>query len=103
MLLAIVCSAVALLRDGRHADPRQVSRLLIPTILCTPLFAWALRSVDARLLGLAAGVCVVVAVGVLASGVRWSWLRRPKGAVATGAGSALLNVVGGVGGPPIGL
>ena len=42
-------------------------------------------------------------MGILARGARWPWLNRPAGAVATGAASALLNVVGGVGGPPIGI
>ncbi|WP_051712453.1 TSUP family transporter [Spirillospora albida] len=103
LVLAVLCSAVALLRDGRDADAGQVTRLLVPTLLCTPVYALALKSVDAHLLALASGGCVVLAVGLLASGVRWPWLRRPEGAVAAGASSALLNVVGGVGGPPIGL
>ena len=101
--LATLSSVLPFLRDGRHARPGEVVRLLVPTLLCTPLIALALRGVDARWLAPAAGAGVVVAVGVLASGVRWRWLRRPGGAVAAGAASALLNVVGGVGGPPIGL
>ena len=101
--LAALSSALPLLRDGRHARPGEVMRLLVPTLLCTPLIALALRGVDTRWPAPAAGAGVVVAVCVLASGVRWEWLRRPQGAVAAGATSALLNVVGGVGGPPIGL
>ncbi|MFI0351699.1 TSUP family transporter [Actinomadura sp. 9N407] len=101
--LAVVSSVVPLLRDGRHARAGDVTRLLVPTLLCTYPIAWALRGADTRLLALAAGAGVIAAVCALAAGVRWSWLRRPEGAVATGATSALLNVVGGVGGPPIGL
>ncbi|MEV6162444.1 TSUP family transporter [Streptomyces sp. NPDC052052] len=103
VVLATLSSALPFLRDGRHARPREVLRLLVPTLLCTPLIALALRGVDTRWLAPAAGAGVVVGVCVLASGVRWKWLRRPQGAVAAGAASALLNVVGGVGGPPIGL
>ncbi|RMI29256.1 TSUP family transporter [Nocardia stercoris] len=103
LTLATLCSLVPLLRDGRYARPGEVARLLVPTLLCTPLVALALRGVDARWLAPAAGIGVIAAVAVLASGVRWTWLRRPSGALAAGAASALLNVVGGVGGPPIGL
>jgi uncharacterized protein len=94
---------VPLTRDWRHGSLRDAATLLVPTLAFTPLVALALRGADARWLGLAAGVGVLVGVGLLASGVRSRWLARPSGAVATGLGSAVLNVVGGVGGPPIGL
>ena len=103
VVLAALSSVLPLVRGGRHAQPDAVARLLIPTLICTPLIAWALGDVDTRWLALVAGVGVIVAVGILASGVRWAWLRHPLGAVSTGAASALLNVVGGVGGPPIGI
>ncbi|MFF0776154.1 TSUP family transporter [Nonomuraea wenchangensis] len=103
VVLAVLSSVVPLLRDGRHARPGEVARLLVPALVCTPLAALALRGVDTRWLALAAGSGVIIAVCVLAGGVRWRRLRRPEGAVAMGAASALLNVVGGVGGPPIGL
>jgi len=103
LLLAVLASVVPLLRDGRHARAADVARLLVPTLLFTPPIALALRGVDTRWLALAAGTGIVVAVALLARGVRWRWLNRPSGAVATGAASALLNVVGGVGGPPIGI
>ncbi|MGS2809360.1 TSUP family transporter [Nocardia sp. MW-W600-9] len=103
VMLAALSSVVPLLRDGRHIRPLEVTRLLAPMLLCTPLLAAALRGVDTDVLAMTAGAGVVVAVGVLASGIRWSWLRRPSGAVATSGASAFLNVIGGVGGPPIGL
>ena len=103
VVLAALSSVLPLVRDGRHAQPGAVARLLVPTLLCTPLIAWALHDIDTRWLALGAGVGVTVAVAILASGVRWGWLRHPLGAVTTGATSALLNVVGGVGGPPIGI
>ncbi|MEO3785072.1 TSUP family transporter [Actinocorallia sp. B10E7] len=103
LALAVLASVVPLLRDGRHARPSDVSRLLVPTLLCTPLIALLVRGADTRWPALASGIGIVVAVGILARGVRWSWLARPAGAVAVGATSALLNVVGGVGGPPIGI
>ncbi|GAA0950660.1 TSUP family transporter [Actinocorallia libanotica] len=103
LVLAMLASVIPLLRDVRHARPSAVAHLLVPTLLCTPLVALALRGADTRWLALAAGTGIVVAVGILARGARWPWLNRPAGAAATGAASALLNVVGGVGGPPIGI
>ncbi|MGV9838327.1 TSUP family transporter [Nocardia niigatensis] len=103
VMLAALSSVAPLLRDGRHVRPLEVTRLLAPMLLCTPLIAAALHGIDTDLLAMTAGAGVIVAVGVLASGIRWSWLRRPWGAVATSGASAFLNVIGGVGGPPIGL
>lgn len=103
VLLAALSSVLPLARDGKHANLGAVVRLLIPTLVCTPLIAWALADVDTRWLALVAGGGVILAVVILASGVRWGWLKHPLGAISTGATSALLNVVGGVGGPPIGI
>ncbi|MTE11861.1 sulfite exporter TauE/SafE family protein [Nocardia aurantiaca] len=101
--LAALSSVAPLVRDGRHARPREVGRLLVPMLACTPVIALILHRVDTRPLALIAGCGVIASVSVLAGGVRWRWLRHPLGAMATGGASALLNVVGGVGGPPIGL
>ncbi|MFD1828021.1 sulfite exporter TauE/SafE family protein [Mumia zhuanghuii] len=103
VLLAVFASTVPLVRDRREVQPGAVTRMLLPTLVCTPLIAWAVRDVETRWLGLAGGVGVVIAVALLASGLRSRWLGTPQAAVLTGATSAALNVVGGVGGPPIGL
>lgn len=101
--LATLSSALPLVRDARHASPCAILRLLVPTVICTPLLAHVLRGVNPVRLAPAAGAGVILAVCALARGPRRPWLRRPEGAVAAGTTSALLNVVGGVGGPPIGL
>jgi hypothetical protein len=103
VLLAACASIVPLARGWRDVDPRGAGRLLVPTLLATPVIAWALRSVDHTVLAVAGGAAVLVGVGLLASGLRSAWLRHPSGEVATGLASATLNVVGGVGGPPVGL
>lgn len=103
LVLAVMASLVPFARDWRHARPREAATLLVPTLLCTPLVAWALHGVDTRWLAMGAGVGVLAGVALLASGLRAGWLRRPVGAAVTGLGSATLNVVGGVGGPPVGL
>ncbi|MGW0177182.1 sulfite exporter TauE/SafE family protein [Rhodococcus sp. NPDC003322] len=103
VVLAALSSIAPLFRDGRHARPSEVGRLLVPMLLGTPVIALMLHGVDTRLLSVIAGCGVIVSVTILARGVRWQWLRRPVGAMVTGGASALLNVVGGVGGPPVGL
>lgn len=103
VILAACSSVVPLAREWREAQPGAVLRLLVPTLLATPVVAWLMRGVDHRYLAVAGGVGVVVGVTLLASGLRSQWFRRTEGAIVTGLSSATLNVVGGVGGPPIGL
>ena len=103
LVLAACSSVVPLLREGRHARVRPVAGLLLPTLLATPVVAWLLSGVDTGLLAVGGGIGVLIGVALLASGLRSAWFRRPQGIVTTGVGSAVLNVVGGVGGPPVGL
>jgi uncharacterized membrane protein YfcA len=103
LVLAALSSVVPLARHHRSVQPGPVLRLLVPAALLTPALGWALRDVDTRWLSLGSGLGVLVGVVLLASGLRSTWFRRPEAAVLTGGASALLNVVGGVGGPPVGL
>ncbi|MBD0710798.1 MULTISPECIES: TSUP family transporter [unclassified Streptomyces] len=103
LLLAVLASLLPLSRGWRHTRARDAGRLLLPTLLATPVAAWLLAPVDTRLLAVAAGCGVLAGVALLARGRHWPFLERPGGAWLTGLGSAGLNVIGGVGGPPIGL
>ena len=103
LVLTVLASVIPLTRDWRHGRPRDAAHVLVPTLLATPLVAFALRDLDTRWLALAAGLGVLAGVGLLTSGVRSGWLRRPTGSAAVGVSSAVLNIVGGVGGPPVGL
>ncbi|MFC5183806.1 TSUP family transporter [Actinomadura harenae] len=103
LVLAVLASLLPLSRDWRHARPRDAGSLLVPTLLATPVVAWLLSGVDTRVVAVAAGCGVLLGVALLARGLRSSFLLRPAGAWLTGLGSAGLNVIGGVGGPPIGL
>lgn len=103
VLLAALSSIVPLVQDHRPVRPRAVLSLLAPTLLFTPAFAWLVGGADTRGLALGGGVAVIVGVTMIAAGLRSSWFARPEAAILTGSSSALLNVVGGVGGPPIGL
>lgn len=111
LLLAVLASLLPLSRGRRHARLRDAGRLLVPALLGMPVAAW-LRGVDTRVLAVATGCAVLVGVALLARGVRSPFLRRPAGAWCArrpagawcaGLASAGLNVLGGVGGPPIGL
>ncbi|MEU2508381.1 TSUP family transporter [Streptomyces sp. NPDC007863] len=103
LLLAVLASLLPLSRGRRHARLRDAGRLLVPALLGMPVAAWLLRGVDTRVLAVATGCAVLVGVALLARGVRSPFLRRPAGAWCAGLASAGLNVLGGVGGPPIGL
>lgn len=104
LFLAAIASLVPLLRGGwRHARLNDAGLLLLPVLVVTPLIALALEGADPDLLSIAAGACALAGVGLLAAGFRSEWLRRPGGAFAAGAASAAMNVVGGVGGPPVGI
>ncbi|BAJ33259.1 MULTISPECIES: TSUP family transporter [Kitasatospora] len=103
LLLAVLASLLPLSRDWRHARRRDTGRLLLPALLGAPLAGWLLGRLDTRILAVAAGCGVLAGCALLASGLRSAFLCRPAGAWVSGLGSAGLNVIGGVGGPPIGL
>ncbi|MDN4172062.1 TSUP family transporter [Nocardioides sp. SOB77] len=103
LVLAALSSVAPLWGNRAHVDPRAVARLLVPTLAFTPVAAWVVHDVDTRWLALGGGVGVILATLLLASGLRSPWLRRRGATVGVGAASAALNVVGGVGGPPVGL
>ncbi|WP_448321999.1 TSUP family transporter [Streptomyces sp. CO7] len=103
LVLAALSSVAPLWSNRSHVEPRAVARLLLPTLAFTPVVAWAVRDVETRWLALAGGVGVVGATLLLAGGLRSPWLKRREAVVVVGAASAALNVVGGVGGPPVGL
>ena len=58
---------------------------------------------DARLLSALSGVAVIVAVALLARGRTSVRLAGRRGAVLAGAASGAMNLIGGVGGPPVAL
>ncbi len=103
VVVAMGASVVPLARDGRHARPADAAIVLVPAVVATPFVVWALRGFDPHLLAVAGGIGVLAGVVLLLSGLRAGWLRTTWGGVSTGVASAVLNVVGGVGGPPVGM
>lgn len=103
VVLAAMASLLPLSQQWREVRWGDASSLLLPTLLATPVIAFALAGVDTALVAVAAGVAVIAGVVLLARGASWAWFKGVPGAVAAGFASATLNVVGGVGGPPVGM
>jgi uncharacterized membrane protein YfcA len=103
VVLAAMASLLPLSQQWRQIRWRDAGSLLLPTLLATPVIALALAGMDTAVVAVAAGVAVIVGVVLLARGASWAWFKGLPGAVAAGLASATLNVVGGVGGPPVGM
>jgi uncharacterized membrane protein YfcA len=103
VLLGTLASVLPLLGQWRRVRVRDTATLLVPTLLATPVVAALLAGMDTATVAVAAGVAVLVGVAALWRGFTWHRLVSVPGAIGTGIASATLNVVGGVGGPPVGL
>jgi uncharacterized membrane protein YfcA len=103
VLLAALSSLVPLSRGYREVRVKDTAALLLPTLAATPVIAALVSGADTSLVAVLAGLAVIAGVIALAIGVRYRRLQTRRAAVGTGVASAALNVVGGVGGPPIGL
>lgn len=103
ILLSALLNLAMYARHRADARPGDVGWMLGPAVLATPLLALAVRRLPGRTLEVLAGTAVLVAVALLASGVRVSRARGRGGAVLAGLASAGMNVVSGIGGPPVAL
>lgn len=103
VLLGTLASVLPLIGHWRRVRVRDTTTLLVPTLLATPVVAILLAGVDTATVAVAAGVAVLIGVVALGRGFTSDRLVSIPGAVGTGITSAALNVVGGVGGPPVGL
>ncbi len=103
VLLGALSNGIALARNWPDVRVRDGATLLAPILATTPLVGALAVDADSQLLAVCAGIAVVVGVVALWRGLRWRSLASIPGAVATGATSAAMAVIGGVGGPPIGL
>lgn len=103
VVLAFLASVLPLSQQWRAVRVRDLLWLLIPTLIALPIVKWLLSGVDAAVVAVLAGLAIIAGVGVLWRGVSWSGLRTKTGAVGSGIASAFLNVIGGVGGPPVGI
>lgn len=103
VLLGTLASVIPLARQWRDVLVRDGLTLLIPTLVATPIVGLIVAGADTSILAIAAGIGVLAGVVALWRGLTWARLHSVPGAVGAGIASATLNVVGGVGGPPVAL
>ena len=103
VLLGTLAAVLPLVGHWRRVRVRDTAALLVPTLLATPIVAALLAGMDTSTVAIAAGVAVLIGVVALWRGLTWHRLVSVPGAIGTGIASAALNVIGGVGGPPVGL
>ena len=99
--LALGVNALVLSREWRLANLRHAALLVVPAVLITAPTAVLTNHAGSDVLSVAAGVVVLLAVGMLALGVRVERLRGRAGALATGLVSGVMNTIAGVSGPVV--
>ncbi len=102
-ILGVLASVLPYAREARHTDWRAVALWWVPTLAVSLLLGAALAGADAALLAALSGVAVLAAVALLAAGRTSVRLAGRRGALLAGAVSGAMNLVGGVGGPPVAL
>lgn len=100
LLVGLPAYALSALRARRAIRWRSVIPLALPAVALTPLFALLARQAPERPLLLAAGVCCLLAVAVMARGATLPWLSGPAGAAGAGVVSAAMAALSGIAGPP---
>ena len=103
VLLGTLACILPLVRQWRHVRVRDGVTLLVPILVATPIVAALIADADTGALAVAAGIAVLIGVAALWRGLSWAPLHSMPGTIATGVASATMNVIGGVGGPPIGI
>ena len=101
LVLSSVLNIALGYRGRREVMVREGALLLVPAMAVTPLVAAAARSIDGRWLTATAGTLTVASAVALALGVRSRHAAHPVGAVAAGALSGTMNVIGSIGGPAL--
>ena len=93
---------VALLVTGwRHVDRTATARLLGPALVATVVVGLLVREADTDGLTVLAGVLCLVGVAAVATGRTLRRLTGRAGTAAVGLLSGAMNVVSGIGGPPV--
>jgi uncharacterized membrane protein YfcA len=101
LLLSAVLNLVMLVGERHEARWSAAGLLLVPAAITTPFFAWAFDRIDGRTLAIAAGLITVASAGALLAGLRVRRAGGRAGAAVAGTISAAMNVLAGIGGPPI--
>jgi uncharacterized membrane protein YfcA len=101
LVLSAGLNLVLLARGWKLVRWPEVARLLVPAVVATAGVGYLARRADHSALTVAAGVLCLLATALAATG--WRRRRRPgtAGAVTAGGISGAMNVVAGIGGPPV--
>jgi uncharacterized membrane protein YfcA len=102
-LLSLLAAVAMLATHWRHVQWRRAMLLLIPAPLVIPAGALLVHRLPAAPLSVLIGTLLLVAVALVARGRSSRALAGTPGAFLTGAASAGLNVLAGVGGPALAL
>lgn len=101
LVLSAGLNLVLLVRGHRQVRWAEVGRLLAPAVVATVAVGIVARHADRAALTVAAGALCLVATALVATGWRRHRPPGPVGTVAAGGVSGAMNVVAGIGGPPV--
>jgi uncharacterized membrane protein YfcA len=101
LLLSTVVNVVLLATGWRHLDRRSAVGLLVPAVVVTVAVGLSIRGSRSDGLTVLAGLLCLAGVLVVSRGRTLRRLTGPAGTAAVGALSGAMNVVAGIGGPPV--
>jgi len=98
---SIILNLMVLAREWRYTNLRHAVTLFIPACLVAPLAGYVAGVAPSSTLSTIGGVSVLLAVAVLASGVRSAFLAGRMGTILSGGISGLMGTLAGLGGPAV--
>jgi uncharacterized membrane protein YfcA len=101
LVLSVGLNLVLLAGGRRHLDGRSAVRLLVPAVVATVVVGLLIRGSDTDGLTVVAGVLCFVGVVAVARGRSIRRITGRVGTVVVGMLSGAINVVAGIGGPPV--
>ncbi len=101
LVLSAALNLVLLVGGLRRVRWSEVARLLAPAVVASVAFGLVARHADRQVLTVAAGAVCLAATLLVATGWRRHRPPGPAGAVTAGGISGAMNVVAGIGGPPV--
>lgn len=101
LILNLVGNISILITTWRGVQARQVAWLSLPALCVAPVAILVVRMLPRPAIMIVIGVTIIIAV-LAAKGVRPpAWVGGTFGLLATGSLSSMMNVLAGVGGPPV--
>jgi uncharacterized membrane protein YfcA len=101
LVVSTALNVALLMTNRRGLDRPSAIRLLIPAVVATIVLGLLIRGSDNEALTVVSGALCLVGVAVVARGRTFRRLTGRIGATIVGALSGAMNVVAGIGGPPV--